>query len=89
MDLVKKKKIKTLNELNTFDENKAEIQRQLRVLGLQEESFGERFQRELDDLTREHERRMRRIKRISRIIWTSFAIGFALQLISLILKIMK
>lgn len=86
MDLVKKKNIKTLSELNTFDENKAEIQRQMRVLGLQEENFTERFQRELDELTREHERRLKRIKRISRLIWVGFAIGMILQIVSLILK---
>lgn len=87
MDLVKKKKIKTLNELNTFNVNKAEIRRQLGALGLEEESFTERFQRELDILTREHERRLKRIKNISRVVWALFAIGMALQIIALILKI--
>ena len=88
MDLVKKKKIKTLNELNTFDENKAEIQRQLRMLGLQEPVI-DRFEREINELQQEHTRRMNRIKRTQKIIWFCFALGFGLQLILLILKLLK
>jgi len=88
MDLVKKKKIKTLNELNTFDENKVEIQRQLRMLGLQEPTI-DRFEREMHELQREHTRRMNRIKRTQRIIWLCFTLGFGLQLILLILKLLK
>jgi hypothetical protein len=88
MDLVKKKKIKTLNELNTFDENKVEIQRQLRMLGLQEPTI-DRFEREMYELQREHTCRMNRIKRTQRIIWLCFTLGFGLQLILLILKLLK
>jgi hypothetical protein len=89
MDLVKKKKIKTLNEINTFNLNKSEIERQRRVLGLIEEDFLGRFQREISELEREHERRLKNIKRFSRIAWTCFIIGMVAQVVALILKMSK
>jgi len=85
-----KKKIKTLKELNSFNGNKSEIQRQIRVLGLGEcsndESFADRFQRELDKIDSEHKKRLKKIKWIMRGWWIIFGIGLALQIIALILK---
>jgi len=90
MDFIKKKNIKTLNELTTFDDNKAEIERQIRAFGLDvPEDFNERFRREIAELQREHERKMKKIKIISRICWAIFIIGFVLQIVALLIKINK
>jgi hypothetical protein len=88
MDLVKKKKIKTLNELNTFNNNKADIQRELRVLGLTERHM-DRFQRELEDLNREHDRRLKRLKWVMRFFWITLGLQILAQAILLIIKLSK
>ena len=88
MDLIKKKKIKTLKELHSFNENRDEIQRQIRVLGLQE-PFMENFQREIEELSREHEYRLKKIRRISKMVWITFGLSALLQVVLLILKLIK
>lgn len=60
MNFIKKNKIKTLKELNSFNDNKEEIQRQMDLFGFHDHV--NMFIQEVDQSQLEHDRRMKKFR---------------------------